>query len=180
MEDKFLTESEINWDGIIQDWEKLPVEAYSFIFSQVKDRYEEVISESESITNKTFTIAGIVVAGFAAYTAVKTSTPPNPILDKLVVIFFVVDVISIGLLLFPKNIIQRGSEPSQILLDAFDSIEIEQEKTRFAYFNEIRKYHYRIQKMKELTTNRKYLYSIMLMLSLVTFLLSAFLLHSTI
>ena len=42
-----------------KDWELVPKETYEIIFSQAKENFEEVASESESITNKsTYLLAG--------------------------------------------------------------------------------------------------------------------------
>ncbi len=58
------------WDDIAKDWETIPLESYKFLFSQAKEKFDEVISESISITEKSINLTKVTVVsmtGFVGY-----------------------------------------------------------------------------------------------------------------
>ncbi|HYF04477.1 MAG TPA: hypothetical protein VEC36_13930 [Patescibacteria group bacterium] len=169
------------WEGIVKDWENIPIETYTFIFSQVKDRYEEYMSESESITNKTFTLAAITVAGLSAFAGFKFGKAPNPIFFNVVMLVYGVNILCIFNLIFPKSIIQRGSPPKSIFKDYLDDPLYEgDEKTKLAYYMELRKYQDRMDVMDERLTTRKYVYVFLLLTTMASIVLTAIFIRSTI
>jgi len=49
-------DDQLMWQSDIVDWEKISVESYKFVIEQAKERLDEVIEESQAITQKVMTI----------------------------------------------------------------------------------------------------------------------------
>lgn len=101
------------WKGA--KWYDIEIEAYKIIYDNAKDKFEDVISESESITNKSFKIisAAAIVAVFSfnqlnRYIAKYWLFPLEII---LAILFISIGLILMGLL-FPKEIRGRGIRPT--------------------------------------------------------------------
>jgi hypothetical protein len=169
------------WDDIVKDWEKVPVEAYQFLFSQARDRYEEVMSESESITNKAIKLTTISIAAISGFVSYKFTENPNPGFVVLLSFLFVGDLICLGVLLFPKRIIQRGSPPNETFIDYLDNSELEeQEKTKLVYYHELKRYQKNMAIMEKRNSDRHWFYGIALCLTIVTTVITAGVIISTI
>jgi hypothetical protein len=170
-----------SWVDIVKDWEKVPVEAYQFLFSQAKDRYEEVISESESITNKAIKLTTITIAAISGFVSYKFTASPNPSFIIILSFLFVGDLICLGILLFPKRIIQRGSPPNETFIDYLDNVELEEhEKTKLVYYHELKRYQKNMQIMDKKNGDRHWFYGIALCLTIVATVITAGVIISTI
>lgn len=156
------------WSDIIKDWEKLPIEAYKFLFEQVKERYSDIMSESESITSKSFkliSISGAVVAGLVG---LKLQTNPNICLIICLAILHLCNFVCLIKLLFPKEIILRGSPPNEILIEYFDDNSLtDTEKVSLAYYQEFVRYQERIDKMQFNISKRQELYKVSLIFTII-------------
>lgn len=67
----FIREPKIN------NWDKISHEAYKFMFDQAKARFEEIISESEVITERSIKLLTILVGFFLALIGLSVKTPPQ-------------------------------------------------------------------------------------------------------
>jgi hypothetical protein len=157
----------MSWTDITCDWEKLPIETYKFLFEQAKERYSDVMSESESITEKAFkliSISGAVAAGFIGF---KFQQNPNLWLTIGLAIFHLVNFACLIKLLFPKEIILRGSPPNETLINYFDDKNLEEnEKSKLVYYQELIRYQERIDIMTLNITKRQRYYQLSLILTL--------------
>lgn len=169
------------WKDIVKDWEKMPIEAYKFLFSQAKDRYNEFMLESESISNKAITLATITVAvisGFASYKFIGNSNHGFLI---VLIFLFLGDLFCLGLLLFPKNILLRGSPPNEIFIDYLDDTElVDDEKTKLIYYNELKRYQEKMNAMEKVNRYRHWIYGIGLCLTILATIITGGLILSAI
>lgn len=170
-----------NWDDIVKDWEKVPVEAYKFLFSQAKDRYDEFMSESESITNKAITLTTITAAAISGFVSFKFSANPHLYFVLGVGFLFVVDLVCLVKLLFPKKIIQRGSPPKEIFIDYLDGTDLEDDdKTKLVYYHELIRYQDKMNAMNKLNGRRQLCYGIALCLTIAASVIIAAVILGTI
>ena len=171
----------IIWNDIAKDWEKIPLDTYKFLFEQTKDRYEEVMSESESVTNKSITlisISGAIVTGFVGF-----KFQANPPLSWVIIlgILYLSNFICLIKLLFPKKVVLRGSPPNEIFIDYFDHPDLlENEKTSLAYYHELIRYQERINEMDMRIARRQNFYRIALLLTIFNAVLTAAIVVKTI
>lgn len=169
------------WKDIVKDWEKVPLEAYKFLFSQAKDRYNEFMLESESISNKAFTLATITVAAISGFASYKFTGNPNHGFLIILISLFVGDLFCLGLLLFPKNILQRGSPPNEIFIDYLDNAElVDDEKTKLIYYNELKRYQEKMNAMEKVNRYRHWFYGIALCFTILATIITGGLILSTI
>ncbi len=160
---------ENDWTPEIKDWDKVPLETYKFLFDRAEKRFEETLSESESITSKSIKLlTGIVLAipFFIALTFTKISL----CFSLFFVLLYILDVVVLIILVFPKNIARRGSEPKDIYCEYIENKGYnEEDKKAIVYYHELK----RIQQGIELNNNangeRIELYKIVLILSLIIF-----------
>lgn len=169
------------WKDIVKDWEKVPIEAYKFLFSQAKDRYDEFMSESESISNKAITLATITVAAISGFASYKFTGNPNHGFLIVLTLLFVGDLSCLGLLLFPKKILQRGSPPNETFIDYLDNGElVDDEKTKLIYYKELKRYQEKMNTMEKVNSVRHLLYGIALCLTILATIITGGLILSTI
>ncbi|WP_018629210.1 hypothetical protein [Niabella aurantiaca] len=169
------------WDDIVKDWELLPLETLIFIFTQAKDRYEELLSESESITNKTFFFIKTTTASSIAATVYFLKTPSYHRFIWIAAILFVVTFSIYIYLLSPKKVIYRGSSPKEIFISYLDNKSYAtEEKTKLAYYHELIRYQDRIESMTGRNDERNMWYKIALVLSVSIFILFTSMLISSI
>ena len=169
------------WSDIPKDWENVPVEAYKFMFSQAKDRYDEVMSESESITNKTITMTTITVAGLSGFVSFKYQIAPSIIGVVVLGLLYLSNLFCLSKLLFPKKIIQRGSPPIETFVDYLDAKDLSaNEKIALIYYHELIRYQDRIISMGQRNSKRHIFYAIALCLTVINTAFTAGLIIGTI
>lgn len=156
------------WPDIVKEWDKLPVAAYQFIFSQTKERYDEVISESESITEKAFKLISISGAFAAGVVSLAFKTNPQFNYTVILVVFYLANFTCLIKLLFPKQVIPKGSPPNEILIDYLDDASYtEEDKTRASFYQELIRYQERIDDMEIRITKRHKYYMASLILTII-------------
>jgi hypothetical protein len=170
-----------DWKDIAKEWGNIPIDTYEFLFSQVKDRYEEVMSESESITKKAIVLTTITVGGFSGFAGFKFTSEPELHWVVLLCFFYVIDCLCLGVLLFPKEIIPRGSPPSEILINYLDDENLsETQNTALAYYQELRRYQDRIDTMKDKLSRRHKFYATALSLTILSIIMTSIVILTTI
>lgn len=167
-------ESLSTWKDIVKDWEKVSKETHEFIFSQVKDRYDDCLSESVSITEKSINLLKLSsgsLIGFVSYNFVV-----KPGLEWIIILgfLFLVNLILLGCLMFPKGVSFRGSPPNEIYCNYLDnSIYDENDKRQIVYYHEIVRYQARIDSLNKLNNCRQWLYGFGLVLTIANTLIIA-------
>jgi Mg2+ and Co2+ transporter CorA len=169
------------WDDIVKDWESVPLETYKFLFSQAKDKYDEIISESISITEKSINLTKVIVVSMTGFVGYNFKTHPG--LEWIIVLsfLFLIDFILLVILMFPKSVIFKGSSPDEIFCEYLDNPSYSQdEKTFIVYYHEIRRYQERINVMIMRNNQRQYFYGTSLILTILCTVLTVGVILSTI
>lgn len=123
------------WAPKISKWYKVDTESYKIIFGEGKERFEDVMSESESITNKAIkmlTIAG-AIGSFSLTLILKNSVPQLFSIVLLIVFFGLFGVIV--KLIFPKKIKNRGFSPQYSFVEMLDDPDDKDYQQQLVYYN---------------------------------------------
>lgn len=159
------------WKSDVIEWDKIPLDAYRFIFEQTKDRYTELIAESETITNKTFSILLVYIAGVSAALGFLLSKDAN-----VSIVVKGILILSIGLtipalylcfkLVEPRTTYYKGNTPKQLFReDAFKGYTPDESVTGL-YYNELIVYQKRIDFIENQNEDRIEYYNILRWISL--------------
>lgn len=162
------------WEPKINDWEKINLEAYKFMFDQSKARFEEIISESEVITERSIKLLTILVGFLSALTGLSLKTPPQ---SEYIWLIGLTSLLDFGLLIWlmrGKQLVLRGSPPKEIFKDNLDRQAYTQEdQVALLYYNELCRYQERIEKNKIANATRQAAYFIAVGLSVALYISTA-------
>jgi hypothetical protein len=175
---EFYRKGELKLPQDFKEWDSLPDRTYKFIITQAKENFEECLSESESITDKSIKFVIAIFGFFGAFIAAIICSRVPGWLIILCIIFFATDLYYWTKLIFPKDIIPRGSKPFDLFNKEFDNPEFtETDKIRLVYFNECVRYEDRITNMNTLNQIRisKYKKAIWLFLCSLVLILVVYL-----
>lgn len=152
-------------------WYKVNPEAYKLILDEAKERYEDIMSESESITNKSIKMV-IALAAFIGFTldfAIKNSFKEIiPVYILLLIIFL--DVWLLYKLILPKQIRGRGVPPILSIDEDIDDDENKAHQVQLTYFRLVVTMQRNIYFMTKKNNKRAKIYKIALLLFLITFI----------
>ena len=130
--------SEINWKPDFSKWYNVNKDSYKFIFEQAEKRLEDILSESESITNKSIKMATAVVAMFAFFIGflIQKSIPLG--YNSIFIGLFIINVSAIVYLIFPKEVKLRGLTPKILIPSNLDADEDKDVQAEMLYYSAIR------------------------------------------
>lgn len=151
------------WENILEGWDSFPIEAYELALSESKENFEELATDSENITDKSIRILILSISssiGFTIY-LLESSQNIGYYLFIPLLLFGVICIQSIKLM-FPKQIIPRGTKPEHIMLNIYDNYDNEKSKLNALYYNTIRQYNKAINDFEELLRSRHDSYSLLL------------------
>lgn len=157
------------WDTIAKEWDLVPVEAYKFMFSQVKDRYDDILSESVSITDKSIKILTISIGGLSVLAGyfIKNNDVCLGALIPLGMFYFANFALLI-LLMFPKPVPLKGSPPKEIFINSLDNTTyVADDKISVLYYNELIRYQGRIDFLNSENNKRQENYRAVLVLTII-------------
>jgi hypothetical protein len=159
------------------NWTKIKLETYELIYKTASERYQEILDESGSITTKSFRI----LVGISAVIAFSTSYLEK---DNLSMWFWIVmTVLSIGdlgvliYLLHPKDIVDKGFRPDELIPQNLDSTGDEEFQRHILYYSMIVLIQERITMMDAHNRSRGKYYNWALILTVV---IIAFLMYGVI
>lgn len=146
-----------------KNWSKIDLDSYRFIIQQAEKNFDEIISESESITNKSIkilTFNSILFSFYFSYLTKLNNYSLNGIELVIPLILFLVIVFIVLKLMFPKCIRLKGFSPKDLLSNAsnLDSIEDENFQLHILYYITIVKLENNIFFMKTMNTFRAKFY----------------------
>ena len=147
-----MEQKDCTWKPDFKKWYNVKLSAYQFILKQAEDKHNDVLSESESITNKSITISTSLVALFSFF--VGSVLKSGHKVSVFEIIFSLVCLIIITLsisLLFPKNIKGRGFSPKDLLPDELDS----ENETDYPNAQDQKLYYFAIVKLQDKTDTVK-------------------------
>lgn len=141
--------SECKWYPDFDKWYNVNKDAYKFIFEQAEKKLEDVLSESESITNKSIKwITGVVaIFGFFVGFLIQKSIPIG--YNSIFMIFFVLNVAGLLFLVFPKEVKGKGFIPSELLPEKLDSPDDKDYQQELLYYYAIVKIEEDINLMRK-------------------------------
>ncbi len=158
------------WEPNIK-WYKITPEAYRLIYDEAKERYEDIMSESESITNKSIRML-IALAAFIGFTldfAIKQN------FKEIVPIYFLLAIILVDVwllykLIAPKHVKGRGVPPDLSINKVIDYDENKDNQVQLTYYTLIVTLQRNIYYMIDRNNERAKYYKKALMLFLITFI----------
>lgn len=109
------------WYPDFHKWYNVETGAYKIVFEQAEKKMEDVLSESESITNKAIKMITAVAAMFAFFVGflIQKNIPIG--YNVIFIIVFIVNVTGILFLIFPKEVRGRGVSPKKLLPEKLDN-----------------------------------------------------------
>lgn len=160
----------------INKWYNVEIEAYKFIHEQAKERLEDLLLESESITNKSFYIVGALATftGFLLGLFANDAQMIGELLIFILVVLIIGDAIMLYLLIIPKNIKFRGIPPEQAITQEFDHPEDMGFQVQKAYYTSISILQSSIDHMRKKNASRITLYRWALIVFLILIIFSCF------
>lgn len=158
---------ECKWKPDFEKWYNVNKDAYKFIFSQAEKKLEDVLSESESITNKSIKLVTAVVAMFAFFVGflIQKNIPIG--YNSIFIILFIINVGGVLFLIFPKEVKGRGFVPSELLPERLDSPDDKEYQEEMLYYSAIVKLEDDIQSMRQKNSGRANIYLASLILALL-------------
>ncbi|RXK60027.1 hypothetical protein ESA94_13350 [Lacibacter luteus] len=169
------------WKDIAENWENLPLESYKFLFSQAKDRFDDILGESTSLTEKSIGLGKITIVAMSGFVGYNFKTNPEYEWIVLLSFLFLIDLFCVVILMFPKGVIFKGSPPEEIFCTYLDNPDYtETEKTTVIYYHELIRYQERIEILIKKNTQRQLFYGVALITTVLSTLLTAGVIISTI
>jgi len=156
---KLTSRPEGAWVPPIESYYKVEADAYKIIFDRAQERFEDVMTESESITEKSLKMLTWLgaLAGFLVGVEVKKEIGTPSIILSLV--FFAIEAILLLLLIIPKQIKNRGLPPSVGMPAKLDTEEKEHQ-VQLVYFLHIVKLQDNVSFMIARNSRRVRLYRV--------------------
>ena len=165
--------SECKWKPDFEKWYNVNKEAYKFIFEQAEKKLNDVLSESESITDKSIKMATAVVAMFAFFVGFLIQKKVPIGYNSTFIFLFVVDVCAIIYLIFPKEVRGRGLAPKILIPPKLDDKEDKDFQSEMLYYRAITTLQDNIDFMRNKNSCRANVYLVCLIMALVLFCVGA-------
>jgi hypothetical protein len=155
------------WYPDFKEWYKIDITAYKFVFEQAEKKMDDVLSESESITNKSIKMITAVATMFAFFVGVLIQKNIAIGYNAVFIIVFIVNVTGILFLIFPKEVRGRGVPPKILLPKNLDAEEDESYQEKMIYYSGIVILQDNIDFMIEKNANRAKWYLVWLIVALI-------------
>lgn len=155
------------WYPDFKKWYKIDIAAYKFVFEQAEKKMDDVLSESESITNKSIRMVTAVATMFTFFIGVLIQKNIAIGYNVIFIIVFIVNVTGILFLIFPKEVRGRGVSPRILLPKNIDAEEDEIYQEQMIYYSGIVILQDNINFMVEKNTNRAKWYLVWLIVALI-------------
>jgi hypothetical protein len=160
---------ECSWKPDFEKWYNVNIDAYKFVFEQAEKKLEDVLSESESITDKSIKMVAAVVAMFAFFVGFLIQKKIPIGYNAIFIILFILNVTGIIFLIFPKEVKGRGFVPSELLPEKFDNHEDLKVQVELLHYCGVVKLEEDIQLMRRKNASRSKLYLVCIILALLLF-----------
>ncbi|WPU98602.1 hypothetical protein SNE26_21515 [Mucilaginibacter sp. cycad4] len=152
-------------------WHHVNESTYILVFNLAKERFEDILGESESITNKAIKIETGLLA-FIGFFVGYFFTNQNLIVNHVALISWsgipvFLEVTLLAFLIFPKKVKNRGLPPEVSLVENIDSPEDKKNQRQLVYYNCIVALQENIDFMLVKNENRAKIYTIALSLFLL-------------
>lgn len=151
-------------------WYKVNKEAYKIIVTEAKEKMEDTLSESESITNKSIKMITALVVMFGFYIGFFVQNHLK--FDSSIPFLLPFFIIGCGIiyLIFPKKIRGRGFEPKELIPKELDAEEDKEYQEEILYYALIEKLQEDIDFMNNKNMHRARIYLFCMIGMLVLFI----------
>ena len=155
------------WQPDFKKWYNVNKDTYKILFEQGEKKMEDVLSESESITNKSIKMIIAVTAMFTFFVGflIQKNIPIG--YNAIFILVFVLNVTGILFLIFPKEVRGRGLSPKILLPKNIDDEDDKEFQEQIVYYSGIIILQDNIDFMIEKNTKRATWYLAMLIVTLV-------------
>jgi hypothetical protein len=154
----------------IDKWYEVKLESYKFIFTQAEKKLEDILTESESITNKSIKMIAYIGAMFAFFVGFISQKHLSIYHQCHIIILFVLDVSLCIYLTFPKEVKGRGFIPNELIPERFDDKEDSDYQEQLINYCAIVKLERDIKIMRDKNSNRAKVYLACLLITLLLFI----------
>ncbi len=161
------------WKPDFEKWYEVDKDAYKFIFEQAEKKLNDVLSESESITDKSIKMVTAVVAMFAFFVGFLIQKKIPIGYNSIFIGVFLINVLAIIYLIFPKEVKGKGFVPSELIPKKLDSPDDKGHQEQLLYYFAIVKLQEDIQLMRSKNSCRAKIYFYSLFLALALFSVGA-------
>jgi hypothetical protein len=162
-------ETFIKYRPPIDKWYNVKKDAYQLIYSQAKERLEDVLSESESITNKSIKMITALAAFLGFFIGFVKQNHLEIGYQSVFFLFVLIDAILLYILVAPKEIKNRGLSPDRSIPKDLDADEDKDFQIELVYYQTIIVLQDNIDFMIYKNTGRATLYKWSLLLFLLIF-----------
>ena len=141
------------WIPDIIDWDKIPIETYKFIFDRSEKRFDDILLDSEVVTERSIKLLSAVVLSISYFIALKNYNICHPIIFLVSILYFI-NIILLLILIFPRNLVSKGASPKELFHRGIETSKnsenySENEKKIIPYYYEI------LRLQKSIDINRK-------------------------
>ena len=161
--------SKNKWLPDFNKWYQIDKDAYKLIFQQAEKKLEDVLSESESLTDKSIKMVMAVVAMFAFFLGfiIQQHIPLG--YNSIFIVLFLLNVFGIIFLIFPKEVKRRGFSPQVFIPNNLDNEEDKGFQEEILYYNGIVLLQENIEFMRDKNNYRARIYLYCLIMALTLF-----------
>ena len=170
------------WKSDVIDWDKVSVDTYKFVLDQAKERLNEIVEESQTITKRGMSILlsyVVALSGLLGYAFSEKSkiTHGNGWLICFSICIAILSIYSFTLLfrlIYPKTVFFKGSPPKEMFYqEVFNGLTTE-ESFKNVLYNEIERVQDKTDKMEASNKNRSAQYRRTLKISLLLVAIAIF------
>lgn len=151
-------------------WHTVSIDAYKIVYDLAKERLDETLSESQSITDKSIKMISSLVVFSGFFFGYLLSNKELIAQNRCLLIFLGVIVISNMIflvdLIWPKMVKSKGLPPNVSLVDDFDDEEDSPFQTQLVYYNSLKIIQSNIDYMDGKNSDRHLFYKVSLSLFL--------------
>lgn len=168
-----MEEDEI-WQPDVRNWDTIPIESFKVILENVKERFNDVLGEMQSITEKSYNIikASLALQSFTLAAILKHAN-----IDFFLLALFAASSISswyLGyFLVAPKFALQKGLAGKDIRWSEYDEPEHKSYQIQLTYQMMIVTYQDAITMQQKLNSERMELFKLMLLNFIFVLILTA-------
>jgi hypothetical protein len=154
------------WDSPIQDYDILNIDTCKIIFNQSKDYFEETVTESEELTQRSTRMLFLIIPGVAAVVGYIISNKEKFVSFnnfRLMLLIGITTcltncVYNLITLIGPKKMHYRGSKPEDIMREQIFHLKNDVQIEKATYVSEIEAYEVKIEQMEFWNYERIILY----------------------
>lgn len=156
----------------VLEWE-LPINVYKLTFDEIKLAFDDQITDTETITDRTIKILGFFCVFLSGIGAYYFKYHPNLMMIILISILSIINIHKLYKNLKARSGVSPGMHPNQILTRDFDKDWDDEKKEKLLYKNLVEQYWNATNRMIEANEKRIHRYDISLTLTMITVLISS-------